>query len=276
MDAYKKVIGVSTIMAALLIIILIIYFFFFNQSSSSQDSTSPGDAGENVSIPSASPMEKQNEDLIVEKDRESTDPLIRDITLNASDEPIRRIVSDFSTHPEIARWLKSKNIVRRCVAIVDNISNGNSPGPHLEFLMPSGRFKVIEGNGKIILDPASYIRYQPIAMALVSIDSERFVRVYRQLLPVIEEAYSELGYPGINIQETLEQAVDVLLKTPILKGDILLEEKVTTYAFAEPELEALNDAQKHLLRMGPQNIKKIQDKLREIKKILQSASSGEE
>jgi hypothetical protein len=127
---------------------------------------------------------------------------------------------------------------------------------------------VIKKNGKIIPDPNGYIRYQPITMVLVSLDSEKIVKIYRQLAPVIQEAYQELGCPGTKFQQTLEAAIDILLKTPIPEGEILLEEKVTTYAFADPNLEALSDVQKHLLRMGPENVKKIQAKLREIKEAL--------
>jgi hypothetical protein len=177
-------------------------------------------------------------------------------------------VADCSSHPDFSQWLKNKNILRRGVAIVDNISNGTSPAPHLQFLLPADQFKVIKKDGKIILDPTSYIRYQPITMVLVSLDSEKLVRIYRQLRPVVEEAYQELGYPGTKFQEALDEAIEILLKTPIPEGEILLEEKVTTYAYADANLEALNQAQKQFLRMGPENVRKIKAKLREIKEAL--------
>jgi hypothetical protein len=41
----------------------------------------------------------------------------------------------------------------------------------------------------------------------------------------------------------------------------------------DPELESLSQAQKHLLRMGPENILRIQSKLRELAKALGIASS---
>lgn len=263
----EKVFVASTILAVILIIALIFYFFFIKQPASSQESMEgkPGET-EPVSTSADSPGEAHPQKIMDEK--ESTQLPMPDIQLNTSDEPIRELVRDCSTHPEFAQWLKNKNILRRSVAIVDNISNGASPAPHFQFLLPSAQFKVIKKNGKIIPDPNSYIRYQPITMVLVSLDSEKLVRVYRQLAPVIEEAYGELGYPETKFQETLEAAIDVLLKTPIPGGEILLEEKVTTYAFADPNLEALSDVQKHLLRMGPQNVRKIQAKLREIKEFL--------
>lgn len=268
MEAYKKVFTASTIAAGLLIIVLIFYFFFIKQPDSSQETTAktPG-LTESESTAGDSSGEAQREKIINEK--EPTQLPMTDIRLDASDEPVRELVKDCSSHPDFAQWLENKNIIRRCVAIVDNIANGVSPVPHLQFLEPMGQFKVIKKNGEIILDPASYIRYQPITMVLVSLDSEKLVRAFHQLAPVIEEAYRELGYPGTKFQETLLDAINVLLKTPIPEGEILLEEKVTTYAFADPHLEALSDAQKHFLRMGPQNVKKIQAKLREIKTALE-------
>jgi hypothetical protein len=267
MEAYKKVFIASTIAAALLIIVFIIYFFFIKQPGSSQDSME-GSRGptRTTSSPAGSSREANQEKITAEK--EPTQLPMPDIRLNTSDEPVRELAKDFSTHPDFAQWLKNKNILRRSVVIVDNISNGASPAPHLQFLLPSDQFKVIKKNGKIIPDPTSYIRYQPITMVLVSLDIEKLVRVYRQLTPVIEEAYQELGYPGTKFQETMEQAIDVLLETPIPEGEIFLEEKVTTYVFTDPNLEALSDIQKHLLRMGPENIRKIQAKLREIKEAL--------
>jgi hypothetical protein len=263
----EKVFVASTIVAVLLIIVLIFYFFFIKQPASSRESMeeSPGSA-EPVSTSAGSPLEVREERVIDEK--ESAQLPIPDIPLNTSDEPVRELVRGCSDHPEFDQWLKNKNILRRGVAIVDNISNGVSPVPHLQFLLPGDEFKVIKKNGKIIPDPNGYIRYQPITMVLVSLDSEKIVKVYRQLAPVIQEAYRELGYPGTKFQQTLEAAIDILLKTPIPEGEILLEEKVTTYAFADPNLEALSDVQKHLLRMGPENVKKIQAKLREIKQNL--------
>ncbi|UCH94242.1 MAG: DUF3014 domain-containing protein [Candidatus Aminicenantes bacterium] len=268
MDAYKKVIWVITIVVILLIIPLVIYFFIIKQSPAPQGlKRVPADSLQGPG-PGVSPVDAQGEKVMKEKEEEPPQLFSGDIELNTSDEPVRELVKDCSTHPEFAQWLKNENILRRSAAVVDNISNGVSPAPHLRFLLPPDNFKVIKKNGKIILDPTGYIRYQPITMVLVSIDSEKLVRVYRQLLPVLENAYQELGYPGKEFHETLEHAVDVLLKTPIPEGDILLEEKVTTYTFADPRLEALSDSQKHLLRMGPQNVRKIKAKLREIKEAL--------
>jgi hypothetical protein len=73
-----------------------------------------------------------------------------------------------------------------------------------------------------------------------------------------------LGYPHQDFQDTLIRAIKELLGTPIVEGDIALKEGVISYYMVDEDLEGLSDAQKHLLRMGPQNTRKIQNKLREM------------
>ena len=264
MDTYKKMIWVSTIVVSLLIIPLIIYFFFIKEEPSGKSPV--------PLLPerraAASPAEK-----VIEKEEPPqlpADDTVLDIDLNSSDEPVRELLTDCSSHPEFNRWLKAKGLIRRGVAIIDNIADGVNPSAHLGFLAPPGEFKVIKRNGNIYLDPQSYIRYQPVVMAFVSIQTEKAVEYYRLLRPVIEEAYKELGYPGKRFPEVLDLALEVLLETPVIEGDILLEEKVRTYAFANPRLETLTDAQKLLLRMGPENTRKVKDKLQEIAKALKN------
>jgi hypothetical protein len=66
----------------------------------------------------------------------------------------------------------------------------------------------------------------------------------------------------------LERAIGVLLAVPVLDGDIALHDTIVSYEFANPDLESLSAAQRQLLRMGPANIRIVQEKLREIAKLL--------
>ena len=43
-----------------------------------------------------------------------------------------------------------------------------------------------------------------------------------------------------------------------------LEQHLNTYHYADPRLEALQPAQKQLLRMGPENAERVQDQLRRL------------
>ena len=50
----------------------------------------------------------------------------------------------------------------------------------------------------------------------------------------------------------------MLIATPIPQGPMrVVEGRGATWAFADPALEALDPAQKHLLRMGPDNAARV-------------------
>ncbi|GMU06211.1 DUF3014 domain-containing protein [Corallococcus caeni] len=48
------------------------------------------------------------------------------------------------------------------------------------------------------------------------------------------------------------------------KAPVELTPKGALYVYADPSLEALGAAEKHLLRMGPENMRKLQAKLTEL------------
>jgi hypothetical protein len=54
----------------------------------------------------------------------------------------------------------------------------------------------------------------------------------------------------------------------VLERPARLNQLVVTYAWADEELELLTGAQRHLLRMGPDNVSLIQGKLEELRAAL--------
>jgi hypothetical protein len=192
-------------------------------------------------------------------------------TLKTSDLPVRELAGELSSHPQLVPWLKNEDLLRRFTAAVDNTADGTSPDTHFEFLRPKEPFKVIERDGNIFIDPACYRRYDLVAEVFVSLKTESAIALYRELRPLINEAYREIAPPGKDFQETLLKTIDELLEVPVLDGEIPVEEKVVTYTYADERLEALSKAQRHLLRTGPDNVRMIQAKLRDIKKELTRA-----
>jgi hypothetical protein len=96
----------------------------------------------------------------------------------------------------------------------------------------------------------------------VAIPDETLIFWYKKLRPTLETAFRELGYPEITFSQRLKQAIEQLDQVPITRADVPLEKKILSYAFSNINLENLNPAQKHLLRLGPQNVARIQKKLR--------------
>jgi Protein of unknown function (DUF3014) len=186
------------------------------------------------------------------------------VALDQSDDLVRRLAREISSHPRLASWLKSEQLVRHFVGAVDNIANGLSPRSHITFFMPDGEFKVIKTGNLFVADPDGFARYNPVVDVFVSVDTAQCVSLLRGLKPLCQEAYRDLGYPGQDFEATLARAISELLATPVVEGDIILEKAVLNYTMLDPNLENLSDAQKHLLRMGPENVEAIQKKLREL------------
>lgn len=182
--------------------------------------------------------------------------------LSASDELVRRLVGELSSHPRVAAFLADEELVRRFVATVDNVARGTSPRPHLAAAAPDGGFPVLEENGRVLADPRGYDRYDPLVAAFTGLDPEGSAETYRRLEPLIDQAYRELGYPDREFDRTLERAIAELLAVPVVEGPVELVPEVQRYEYADPRLEDLSAAQKHLLRAGPDNVRRVQNHLR--------------
>ncbi len=201
---------------------------------------------------------------VIEEKKEEVAP----VNMAESDDYIRTIAREISTHPRLATWLKTKNIIRKFTAAVDNIANGQSPRRQVDFFYPKGPFSVVKRGDRLVIDQASYRRYDPLVDVFISLDSKGCVNLFRSLKPLFQEAYRELGYPAADFEATLIRAILELLRTPIVENEIVVERGVFNYYMVDPFLEELSEAQKHLLRMGPDNVAAIQIKLREIALLL--------
>jgi len=184
------------------------------------------------------------------------------VSLVGSDEAVRQAAGDLSENPAWVRWLAHDDLVRRFVASVNLVAKGRSPRNQLGFLRPKRPFQVVERGGAVYADPASWHRYDTVVSVVMSIDPARAAALYREIHPLLDEAYREISRPGARFDDLLARAVDHLLATPIPGGEPELERKVVTWRFADPALEGLSDAQRQLLRLGPENARKVQEWLR--------------
>ncbi len=202
----------------------------------------------------------------VGEEKAPPEPEVKLPALDQSDDFVRQMLKNLSPHGKLGEWLRIKNIIRVFVAAVDNIANGKSPRPQLGFLSPGQAFQVNEKGDRIYLDPKGYERFDILTDAFVSFSSSRTVQVYQRLKPLFQEAYRELGYPQKDFHTTFIQAMKRILDTPIVERDVLLKEegKGLNFVFIDEGLESMSEVQKHLLRMGPGNTRKIQQKVREI------------
>ena len=188
--------------------------------------------------------------------------------LDLSDPFVRELLSGLSGRPELAAWLASDNLIRNLVATIDAVANGTTPSPQLRRLAPTGSFSAEPRGEDFIIDARSYQRYNGLADTVATLDANGLARAYAILRPRLQEAYAELGYPGSDIDSTVERAIARLLETPTLDREVDVRPAPVLYHFTDERLERLAPAQKQLLRMGPRNERLVQDKLREVARAL--------
>lgn len=188
--------------------------------------------------------------------------------LDESDAWLRAETGNLSANPAFSRWLASGDLVRRLVASVDNVAEGDSPRAHLPFLAPREPFRVVTRGGRTVTDPRSFARWDALAEAVASLDAGRCAALYRRAKPLVDEAFRALGPGDESFDDRLARAIRGLLEAPVPGGDEELVRPAVAWEYADPALESLDAAQKHLLRMGPANVRRIQAKLAELARAL--------
>ncbi|MGZ8893767.1 MAG: DUF3014 domain-containing protein [Candidatus Aminicenantales bacterium] len=257
----RKIWGLAVAILAILAVIAVLDYFFFMKK--------PGAPAAAPEAESALPAESEKAPAVP-----GLEPLaFPAVPLAASDETVRQFAAAMSVNPEFAKWILTKDLIRTFVVSVDNVANGLSPKTHIDFFSPEGGFRVSRSKGGTLVDPATYTRYAPAVGVIQSIDATAAVRLYRAVEPLLQDAYNELGYPGVDFDDTLVRAMSELLETPVVDGPIGLEQKVLSYAMTDETLEALSPAQKQLLRMGPKGVQAVHDKIRQVAALLGVASS---
>ncbi len=187
-----------------------------------------------------------------------------------SDTRVRDLVGLLSSAPELQRWLAStEDLVRRFTSAVNNIAEGESPRAALAFMAPAGGFQTVSRDGRLFIHPDSHTRYDGVARVLGSLDVQTSAITYQALKPLFLGAFREISRPGQGFDQTLANAIQLMLDTPVPEGDLeVVDAPGVNFTFAAPEWEALRPAQKHLVRMGPANMRVIQARLRELRKAL--------
>jgi len=187
--------------------------------------------------------------------------------LDASDERVSRWVSAVVAG-QVRELVAGSGLVRRVVATVDNLSRERASVRLWPVATAHGLPVVDKRGGEILLAPANAARYKAFVELAETADVDALVAGYKALYPVFQEAYRELGYPSGNFNDRLVGVIDHLLAAPEVEGPIRLVQPKVIYQFADPQLEALSAGQKVMVRIGPDNARRIKARLRVIRQRL--------
>jgi hypothetical protein len=172
--------------------------------------------------------------------------------LTEMDAFLRPLLAALSSRPELARWLATDDLVRQLAMAIDQAAVGGSPARDFKVVAPQGPFTTSGRAAQRTIDPASYRRYDGLVATVTSIDASAVARVYRTIRPRLNEAYRGLGHPEGDVNRAIQNALDILLDTPVLQAPARVQAiDARGWTYVDPDLEELTPSQKQLLRMGP-------------------------
>lgn len=177
--------------------------------------------------------------------------------LEESDPFVREQLSAAGLGPELDKLQQQQNLIQQGTALIEGFSRGLVVRKLLPLDPPKDPFKVDEQDGQMVMSPAGYARYDNYAEAIATLDSTALVDDFHTMRPLFEQAYSQLGQPAEDFDNAVIRVLDRILATPEIEEPIALTRKSVMYQYADPQLEQLTPLQKQLLRMGPDNIRRI-------------------
>jgi hypothetical protein len=168
---------------------------------------------------------------------------------------------------------------RRFAATVDNLGRSSAPSGIWPVHRSPGQMLVDPAGGDAVIGTDNARRYTPFVLTVEAVDAAQAVAAYRRLYPMFQRAYEEIGYPGRHFNDRVVEVIDLLLATPataappkvhlpVINGPVQPKRPWLLYQFDDPALESLAAGQKILLRMGPENERRMKSKLLEIRRLL--------
>lgn len=193
-------------------------------------------------------------------------------TLDESDDWLKEKLPSITWRKELLKLVIDDDMIRRFVVFADNFSQGTLAYEHSPLIKPTTSFsgREINQDGSIVIkwDETSSRRFSLYVDLLRSVDTDTLVSWYYELKPLIDDAYRELGYPEEDFTDILHDAITKVLDMEIPKERLELTRPSVMYRYKDEEYEALDDADKLMLRLGKDNLLVIKSVLLEINEKL--------
>ncbi len=181
--------------------------------------------------------------------------------LGNSDDSFKLAIGNVA--PNLVIWFKVKDVIRKYIVLINDFSQKQILFKHRNFLKISQKIVIKNDSQGLFLAKESYSRFDGLANAIASIDVSRGLALYLTFRPLFVQVYNEFSYPSAyQLEDIFLKAAASVIDAPIVESRIALVKHSIRYKFADQKLESLNDIEKQMLRMGPENTKKIQSKLR--------------
>lgn len=247
--------------------------YVWNSRRAVHPATSPPPAAEAPSSAPQVPAIRHPVQDIAQPDAAATGELAQ------TNDQVRALLVDWLGRDAVQQFLQLDDFTRHAVVTVDNLGRPHA-APRLWPVNPTaGRYSIETKDGLLYPTADNARRYAGFVAFVEGIDARRASAIYARNYALFQKQYEELGYPGRYFNDRLVEVIDLMIATPVpaqppalkltdVKGPVASTHPWLRYEFADPALEALPAGQKMMLRVGPEQQKRLRAKLVELRAAL--------
>ena len=190
-------------------------------------------------------------------------------SLNDSDDFVLEGLRALQNGAALIRVLADEQLIRSIVVFVDNISRGEFPQTSLPYKRIEQEMSVrnIDEN-LFVMKANAHERFNQLIDTFVAVDTDQAMILYRTLQPLFQQAYAEIGSRNVNFDDTLRSAINAVRRSPNAEGPYQLVKPSVMFLYADASIENMEEMQKQLIRIGPENTEKLKAKLRQFSEQL--------
>ena len=192
--------------------------------------------------------------------------------LDASDQFIRDRLVLLSEKRDLVVWLTTDDILRRSASYLDGLARGVILSNIFPLSSPEGGFSTHRDEQTIWLNAGNYERYDNTVSVISSLDMDLAAQIFHLTRPLLEGAFSELGYRPRQMDGIILTALDQIMNTPVIFEPIQLSRDSVNFKFFDSKLESLTPLQKQLVRAGPENTRRLQKQAKLLRTALMTPS----
>jgi len=196
--------------------------------------------------------------------------------LDASDQFIRDRLVLLSEKRDLTVWLTTDDILRRSVSYLDGLARGVILSNIFPLSSPEGGFSTHRDEQTIWLNAGNYERYDNTVSVISSLDMDLAAQIFHLTRPLLEGAFSELGYRPRQMDGIILTALDQIMNTPVIFEPIQLSRDSVNFKFFDSKLESLTPLQKQLVRAGPENTRRLQKQAKLLRIALMTPSGRQQ
>jgi len=189
------------------------------------------------------------------------EPEIELPALAASDQFVREHTAQWELP---LSWMQRDDLIARVAVILQNAAIGAVPQRQIAFAVPPEPYPVIKLGEGFLVDPQGYRRYDGYLDMLEQIPPSQAADFLRLVEPLLVHALAQLGERE-SPRDFAMAAIQRIENLPPLPDQIELIRPNVVYIYADPLLENLPAFDKQVLRLGPDNISRLNSYLTEFK-----------